>query len=103
MPDNDRTFSPIINSIVTAILGQLYKTVASLGGSLASPTYLILEEMANIGNTCCQLINLKEVFRLVNISLGLHMIILKGLNIKYLLLFFTKFFFCNNSFFFKLK
>ena len=50
MPDNDKTFSPIINSIVTSILGQLYKTAASLGGSLASPTYLILEEMANIGN-----------------------------------------------------
>ena len=50
MPDNDKTFSPIINSIVTSILGQLYKTAASLGGSLTSPTYLILEEMANIGN-----------------------------------------------------
>lgn len=50
MPDNDRTFSPIINSIVTVILRQLYKTAASLGGSLSSPAYLILEEMANIGN-----------------------------------------------------
>ncbi|MEI7616296.1 MAG: type IV secretory system conjugative DNA transfer family protein [Actinomycetota bacterium] len=50
MPDNDKTFSPIINSIVTTILSQLYKTAASLGGSLSSPTYLILEEMANIGN-----------------------------------------------------
>ncbi len=50
MPDNDRTFSPIINSIVTSVLSQLYKTAASLGGSLISPTYLILEEMANIGN-----------------------------------------------------
>ncbi|MHB1438828.1 MAG: type IV secretory system conjugative DNA transfer family protein [Thiobacillus sp.] len=50
MPDNDKTFSPIINSIVTVILGQLYKTAASLGGFLESPTYLILEEMANIGN-----------------------------------------------------
>jgi len=50
MPDNDKTFSPIINSIVTSILSQLYKTAASLGGSLSSPTYLILEEMANIGN-----------------------------------------------------
>ena len=50
MPDNDKTFSPIINSIVTAILNQLYKTASSLGGSLKSPVYLILEEMANIGN-----------------------------------------------------
>ena len=50
MPDNDKTFSPIINSIVTSILNQLYKTAADLGGSLTSPTYLILEEMANIGN-----------------------------------------------------
>ena len=50
MPDNDKTFFPIINSIVTSILSQLYKTAASLGGSLSNPTYLILEEMANIGN-----------------------------------------------------
>jgi type IV secretion system protein VirD4 len=50
LPDNDKTFSSIINSIVTSILGQLYKTAASCGGSLFNPTYLILEEMANIGN-----------------------------------------------------
>ena len=49
MPDKDRTFSPIINSIVTTILNQLYKTAYSNANLLYSPTYLILEEMANIG------------------------------------------------------
>ncbi len=49
MPNKDRTFSPIINSIVTTILNQLYKTAYENANSLYSPTYLILEEMANIG------------------------------------------------------
>jgi len=49
MPDKDRTFSPIINSIVTTILNQLYKTAYGYGNTLHSPTFLILEEMANIG------------------------------------------------------
>ncbi len=49
MPDKDRTFSPVINSIVTTILNQLYKTAYGNNNSLYSPTYLILEEMANIG------------------------------------------------------
>ena len=49
MPDKDRTFSPIINSIVTTILNQLYKTANDYGNILYSPTFLILEEMANIG------------------------------------------------------
>lgn len=49
MPDKDRTFSPIINSVVTAILNQLYKTANDYGNILYSPTFLILEEMANIG------------------------------------------------------
>jgi len=49
MPDKDRTFSPIINSIVTTILNQLYKTAYGYGNTLYSPTFLILEEMANIG------------------------------------------------------
>jgi len=49
MPDKDRTFSPVINSIVTTILNQLYKTAYDNNNSLYSPTYLILEEMANIG------------------------------------------------------
>ena len=49
MPDKDRTFSPIINSIVTTILNRLYKTANDYGNILYSPTFLILEEMANIG------------------------------------------------------
>ena len=49
MPDKDRTFSPIINSIVTTILNQLYKTAYDYGNKLYSPTFLVLEEMANIG------------------------------------------------------
>jgi type IV secretory pathway TraG/TraD family ATPase VirD4 len=49
MPDKDRTFSPIINSIMTAILNQLYKTANSFNGVLFNPVFLILEEMANIG------------------------------------------------------
>lgn len=49
MPDKDRTFSPIINSTVTTILNQLYKTAYEYGNTLYSPTFLIFEEMANIG------------------------------------------------------
>ncbi|MCL4415449.1 MAG: type IV secretory system conjugative DNA transfer family protein [Actinobacteria bacterium] len=49
MPDKDRAFSPIINSMVTTILNQLYKTAYEYGSTLYSPTFLILEEMANIG------------------------------------------------------
>jgi len=49
MPDKDRTFSPIINSMVTTILNQLYKTAYEYNNTLYSPTFLILEEMANIG------------------------------------------------------
>ncbi|MCL4378508.1 MAG: type IV secretory system conjugative DNA transfer family protein [Actinobacteria bacterium] len=49
MPDKDRAFSPIINSMVTTILNQLYKTAYEYGNTLHSPTFLILEEMANIG------------------------------------------------------
>ena len=49
MPDKDRTFSPIINSVVNTILNQLYKTAYYYGNVLYSPTFFILEEMANIG------------------------------------------------------
>ncbi len=49
MPDKDQTFSPVINSIITTILNQLYKSANNSGGTLANPVYLILEEMANIG------------------------------------------------------
>jgi len=49
MPDKDRTYSPIINSIMTTILNQLYKTANEYNNVLPNPVFLILEEMANIG------------------------------------------------------
>lgn len=49
MPDNDRTFAPIINSIVTIIFKQLYKTAYETDNRLDNPVYFFLEEMANIG------------------------------------------------------
>ena len=49
MPDSDRTYMPVINVLLTTILKQLYKTAYRYGNTLSSPTYLILEEMANIG------------------------------------------------------
>ena len=49
MPDSDRTFAPIINSIVTIIFKQLYKTAYKTNNKLERPVYFILEEMANIG------------------------------------------------------
>ena len=49
MPDSDRTYTPVINMLLSAILKQLYKTAYKNGNTLQNPTYLILEEMANIG------------------------------------------------------
>ena len=49
MPDSDRTYTPVINMLISTILKQLYKTAYKNGNILYSPTYLILEEMANIG------------------------------------------------------
>ncbi|MED5052561.1 type IV secretory system conjugative DNA transfer family protein [Anoxybacillus rupiensis] len=49
MPDKDLTFSPIINSVMTVILNQLYKTAYLYNNKLANPVYLLLEEIANIG------------------------------------------------------
>jgi len=49
MPDTDRTFSPIINTQITMIFNQLYKTAHKYGNKLANPVYFILEEAANIG------------------------------------------------------
>lgn len=49
MPDSDRTFAPIINSIVTIIFKQLYKTAYETNNRLENPVYFFLEEMANIG------------------------------------------------------
>jgi len=49
MPDSDRTYTAVINVLLSTILKQLYKTAYKCGNTLDSPTYLILEEMANIG------------------------------------------------------
>lgn len=49
MPDEDQTYSPVINVIINIIHKQLYKTARKYGNRLANPVYEILEEMANIG------------------------------------------------------
>lgn len=49
MPDGDRTFSPIINVVVSTIHKQLYRTAYKTKNRLPNPVYEILEEMANIG------------------------------------------------------
>lgn len=49
MKDNDRTYSPLINVILTTIFKQLYITAYETGNKLENPVYFILEEMANIG------------------------------------------------------
>lgn len=49
MKDEDRTFSPIINSIVNILFNQLYATAYETENRLENPVYVILEEMANIG------------------------------------------------------
>lgn len=49
MPDGDRTFSPIINVMVSILFKQLYKNAYRTNNRLEMPVYEILEEMANIG------------------------------------------------------
>lgn len=49
MPDGDRTFTPVINVIVSTLFKQLYKTAYKTKNRLEYPVYFILEEMANIG------------------------------------------------------
>ncbi|MCJ8343864.1 MAG: type IV secretory system conjugative DNA transfer family protein, partial [Cetobacterium sp.] len=49
MRDCDRTYSPLINVIITTIFKQLYTTAYETGNKLENPVYFILEEMANIG------------------------------------------------------
>ncbi|WP_031368303.1 VirD4-like conjugal transfer protein, CD1115 family, partial [Clostridium botulinum] len=49
MPDDDRTFSPIINTFITTMFKQLYKTARKTKARLEVPVYCIFEEMANIG------------------------------------------------------
>lgn len=49
MPDEDQTYSPVINVIINILHKQLYKTARKYRNRLANPVYEILEEMANIG------------------------------------------------------
>lgn len=57
MPDQDKTFSPTINVIISILFKQLYKNAYKCHNKLENPVYLILEEMANIG----KLPNMKEM------------------------------------------
>lgn len=49
MPDEDRTFSPIINTIISMMIKTMYSTARETGSKLPNPVYMILEEIANIG------------------------------------------------------
>lgn len=49
MKAESRTYSPIINVVITTILNQLYSTSRFYNGRLYNPVILLLEEMANIG------------------------------------------------------
>lgn len=65
MPIEDRTFSPVINVILSTIFRQLYKTARKFNSALQNPVYFVIEEMANIG----RLNNIKE---LLGSMRGLH-------------------------------
>lgn len=49
MPDEDRTFSPIVNAIISVLFRTMYKTARETQSRLPNPVYFILEEIANIG------------------------------------------------------
>lgn len=49
MPDEDRTFSPIINTIISMMIKTMYSTARETNSKLPNPVYMILEEIANIG------------------------------------------------------
>lgn len=49
IPDEDMTFAPIINTIVSMMFNQMYKTARIYGNRLHTPVYVLLDEMANIG------------------------------------------------------
>lgn len=49
MPDQDKTFAPIINVMISTIFKQLYKNAYKCHNRLENPVYWIIEEMANIG------------------------------------------------------
>lgn len=56
MPDEDRTYSPIINVMINSIFSQMYKTARKSGSRLERPVYMLFDEMANIG----KIPNIKE-------------------------------------------
>ncbi|KAB2329457.1 VirD4-like conjugal transfer protein, CD1115 family [Bacillus mesophilum] len=49
MPDEDRTYSPIINTIISMMIKTMYSTARESHSKLPNPVYMILEEIANIG------------------------------------------------------
>lgn len=49
MPDEDRTFSPIINTMISMMFKSMYATARLHNNRLPNPVYMILEEIANIG------------------------------------------------------
>lgn len=49
MPDEDRTYSPIINTIISMMIKTMYSTARETNSRLPNPVYMILEEIANIG------------------------------------------------------
>ncbi|MDP4084718.1 MAG: type IV secretory system conjugative DNA transfer family protein [Bacillota bacterium] len=49
MPDEDRTYSPIINTIISMMIKTMYSTARETFSKLPNPVYMILEEIANIG------------------------------------------------------
>jgi type IV secretory pathway TraG/TraD family ATPase VirD4 len=49
IPDEEKTFSPIVNAIVSMMLKTMYRTARETNSVLPNPVYMIIEEMANIG------------------------------------------------------
>lgn len=49
MPDEDRTFAPIINTMISMMFKTMYGTARLYSNRLPNPVYMILEEIANIG------------------------------------------------------
>lgn len=49
MPDEDKTFSPIVNAIISILFRTMYRTARETKSRLPNPVYFILEEIANIG------------------------------------------------------
>lgn len=49
IPDEEKTFSPIVNAIISMMLKTMYRTARETNSVLPNPVYMIIEEMANIG------------------------------------------------------